>query len=326
MNLLLKPFGALVSDKVSGLNYNGEKLNAVYIPSLEHRQVSKPDLFQLSKYTEEIVFLYSDSVEYIHLDNSTKVRIESLQSYQKFLFNFISKKGNINAGIKWRKSFDIPHKRSFALNDARNRGYHKILLIDDDVHLSEENIMMGIIALQTVADIVGFHVVDYPDVSTVDHLERIILEKENIISMTGSCLFLNVETVIGDFPNIYNEDLFFFLAQSSPERIVSGGLIYQDYYVPWNSIERICHEQFGDLIYDSIKKRLLGKTHERINWNEEIADRINRIQKIKSKSQDVYQQDALNNAVTCLKSISESDINVFVKNYAFADWVINYLE
>lgn len=322
MNFLLEPFGRLVDEELTNVMYNSVKLDAIYIPSLSQRYFDAKKIFLLKKYARNIVFLYSNDFKVSPIISSMS-RVENIYNYYDFVKWYTSRTENRNIGIQWRESFDIPHKRSFALADARMHGYRYIMLLDDDLTLVEKNLEIGIMALQLVADVVGFHVIDYPDVSTIDHLERKILNAENTISMTGSCLLLNMDKVAGDFPNIYNEDLFFFLAQPDQTKVVSAGKIYQDEYSPWLDIKRVCHEQFGDLIYDAIKKKLVKNEIGKIIWEEEIDDRIERITRIKMQAKEKTQVLALDNAIEVLNSIQVKNIMDFINNYSFSEFVRN---
>ena len=112
--------------------------------------------------------------------------------------------------------------------------------------MTESNMQVGLSGLTYNKTIIGFHVVHYPDVSTIDHIERIVMKNANVISMTGSCMLINVEKINGDFSLVYNEDLFFFMKQINPQDIVFGGTIWQKEYQPWEFKDRVRHEQFGD--------------------------------------------------------------------------------
>lgn len=267
MNLIVEPFGRIIERENTT-----KRLDAVYIPTLCNRGKPSADLVELQNYTEEIILLFSNSLPEWIKGLNNRIRVEKISDYNDFSNDYKKKDVNNNPSVKWRSDFDIPLKRSFALYDARKKNKNNILLLDDDILINKGNLITGISGLEHNNAIIGFHVVDYPDVSTLDHFERIVLGMQNTISMTGSCMFINVNKVVGDFANIYNEDLFFFLQQHDNSKIVSGGIIQQKAYDPNNSMYRISHEQFGDLIYEAIKKRFILKNNNRVNWQSEIIE------------------------------------------------------
>lgn len=318
--LLNEPFGQLHISNCNSYN-STTKLDAVYVPSLSTRRTPSTSIELLSRFSKEIVFVYTDRIGLFESNDSASIRVETIENNSDFLNNYNSRKVNRNLAIAWRPDFDIPHKRSFALSDARCHGYKRIMLLDDDLFLSEDNLISAISALNNGAVIVGFHVTNYPDVSTIDHLERLVLGKDNIISMTGSCMIIDMTSVCGDFVNVYNEDLFFFLSQKNIEKVVSGGCILQEKSLPWLNLSRVMHEQFGDLIYDSLKKRFLSRGYKMINWEEEINERIERIDFIKRNTSNEFYIRALDAAHISLTKLSVTDIKGFIVNSYLPEWI-----
>ena len=257
-------------------------------------------------------------------DLDSNIQIECIKD-KVFYEEYLNRTENKNISVKWRPNFDIPIKRSYALFDARNNNFKNIMLLDDDIKMTESNMQAGLSVLTYNNSLVGFHVVDYPDVSTIDHIERIITKNSNVISMTGSCMFIDVEKVTGDFPLIYNEDLFFFMKQVNPLKIVSGGTILQKDYQSWVFQDRVMHEQFGDLIYEAFKKRFIGIDRSTIDWEKEIQLRLNKIRLLMSETSQEVLGEALKIAYYGTSAIRVSDINRFISNYEFANWTSKYL-
>lgn len=301
------------------------KLDAVYIPALASRDKPSFDMEQLLRYTEKVFFLFSDVITDWGIQMPSKVKLISMEKQTSFIKQYILQRGNINPSVEFRPNFDIPLKRSYALFDARKNSFRSILLLDDDILITQDTLKKGISALAHGVSVMGFHVVDYPDVSTLDHISRIVCEKENVVSMTGSCMFINVDEVTGDFPNVYNEDLFFFMMQPRQFSVVSGGFVRQCPYESFQSLDRVKHEQFGDLIYDAIKKRFLGYTNDRIDWDFEIEDRIKYIDYLHSQTTNSSAKQALVEAKNAISCFSKKDITDFLSAYPFAEWVTKYL-
>ena len=316
VHLMVKPFGKLLGNDFAEplLKKGCHFLDAVYIPTLANRDALNTDINVLLKYAKEVVLLYSNALGRWDENCKYNVRIKQINEQISFCSDFRARAENQNIAVKWRPTFDIPLKRSYALYDARQKLYKRILLLDDDIYISEQNLQRSLLALASGYSIVGFHVVNYPDISTIDHIEQVVNMNNHVYSMTGSCMFLNLEQVIGDFLNVYNEDLFFFLTQPDPDKIVSGGTVSQRTYVSWTSLERVKHEQFGDLMYNAFKKRFLGIRKDSINWNKYG----------KTNEKDIL--DALNYAMSAMDEIKIQDIETFLKNSNLAPWVSKYLD
>lgn len=330
MDLLLSPFGNIVNSDVARLTgcSLGGCLDAVYIPSLSNRNPPFTSINLLLDYAEEVVFVFTDSfAPWVDAIKDDQIRCEKIielpnDQKQQLLFDF----DNVIPSTRHRPSFDIPQKRNYALFDAKDRGYERILLIDDDLRLSRVDIENGINALFSGYSVAGAHVVDYPDCSTIDHIERIVTKRANIISMTGSCLFMNVSRVSGRFPCAYNEDLFFFMQQPCANSVVSIGPIFQLRYEPWRDLSRVKHEQFGDLIYDAFKKRFLGIVDTPIDWMYEIADRIKRVKMVLSCTECLLYRNALTAAIESILDIDIKSIVRFIEDCGFAFWVNKYFK
>lgn len=322
MPFMTAPFGRVIEKKKTTA---GMHLDAIYILAQAHRDKPVCNIDLLLSYSKEIVFLFSDEITSWDIKPSHRIRFESMENHRDFSSNYLSQKGNLNPSTGHRPNFDIPLKRSFSLFDAGQKRYSKILLLDDDIFLTITNLETGLTGLFDGMAIVGFHVVDYPDVSTMDHISRLVTNLENTLSMTGSCMFINVEKINGNFPNIYNEDLFFFMQQNRAESVVSGGYVIQKEYKPWLSHERIKHEQFGDLIYDAIKKRFLGIESGAINWTDEIEARKTQINTLLRRSSNKEFTVALEAALDGLANFDVKDIKEFLEANNFAEWVTKYL-
>lgn len=307
MPIIDNPFGKLYSGK----KYNS-KLDAIYIPTLKNRPLPCTNLKWLLQYTKEIIFLFSEEkAEWA--TNRDNIKIITIND-SAFYNDYKNRTVNINISNKWRPNFDIPIKRSYALSDARERNFQKILLLDDDIFMSKDNMVTGLSGIDNGMNIIGFHVVDYPDVSTIDHIERIIRKKSNYISMTGSCIFINIKRISGYFPLIYNEDLFFFLNQKDKSKIASGGFAKQKSYEPWLYPQRVRHEQFGDLIYEAIKRSFANNNYK-INWEYEIEFRLSRINRLIELTENDLFKKSLLAAYEATKEITLNDINHFTTNY-----------
>ena len=310
------PFGGMFQEN---RDRDGLFLDAVYILCMEDRPKPKLDVEGMLDHAKEVVLLFSDKVAEWTVDyKNIKVRVE-LVDRTDFCQSY--KATNINSFIKYRPYFDIPIKRSYALYDAQNRNMKYIWMIDDDIMVSKENYLRAIYALKIGKTAVGFHVPKFPDISTIDHIERIVYNQEPCISMTGSCMFLNVEKATGYFPFAYNEDLFFYMQQTNPNEIVSGGTVRQSENTPWLNFDRVRHEQFGDFIYNAFKKRFMNWVNGPIMWRDEKENQLRRLEELFTHTADPVLKNVLVEASEAMRNVCIDEVKQFVDDCHFAEWV-----
>ena len=98
----------------------------------------------------------------------------------------------------------------------------------------------------------------FPDVSTIEHIECFINKLPANVSIGGNFLFFDVNQVVGFFPYIYNEDWHFIINNAfNKTKICSAGSVKQLYHEPWNNIDRIRFEQFGELIIYGVRENII---------------------------------------------------------------------
>ena len=315
VELLTFPIGQLFEEKEK---INRKILNVIYILCMTERPIPRIPFKDLQKCTDKIVLLFSDEVAEWALDNNEKKieikRVAQTRFYKEY------KKKNYNSFVKWRPDFDIPIKRSYALYDARKKNAEYIWLLDDDIIISQDNYFRAIRAMVGGKGIVGFHVTEYPDMSIMDHAKRIVDHHNARISMTGSCMFINVKKVRGYFPYVYNEDLFFFMQQPF-QNVVSGGTIRQVERTSWTDFERIRHEQLGDFIYNVYKSRFLKLNTGMIDWKNEKKEQLEQLNRLYETVSDEMVKEAVRVAYEATKYIDIYEVEEFVNNCQFADWV-----
>jgi hypothetical protein len=152
--------------------------------------------------------------------------------------------------------YDLPAKRSACLAHARENGWDRIGLLDDDIRLSDRQVLCARTALSEGAEMATFHVLCYPDVSTIDHVERLLTRQPSRVSPGGNCLFLRASACVAPFPRIYNDDSLFLMRHRGAATIVSIGAAAQRPHRPWEDTRRVRFEQFGDILIEGIKLSL----------------------------------------------------------------------
>ena len=206
--------------------------------------------------------------------------------------------------------WDLPTKRNFALwHAARNRFRH-ILLLDDDIRgLAPEFLCRAGEAL-TSHSIVGGFVTQFPDTSVVGHIERTV-GVDVYPFMSGSCLFIDVNSVTGMFPAIYNEDWVFMAPEIERRRVCSIGCVHQAAADPFDNASLASFQEPGELIADSIFTMLgagmYGKRFRVATWAECLSERLKWLEQLQHRvAADTY-KTALTSAVVRLKGITPQD-------------------
>lgn len=227
------------------VEFLSDTLDAVYILSIGLRQHIYSQIALAARYSKKVIILNSKNKINFNID------IENVEILFRNDFNNSIKNLNstLNPSLNITKDYDIPGKRNYALNHARENNYSKILLIDDDMVFEEHQLKKGISLLNEGNNIVGFYALNFADVSTYDHILREISHIPSKVSIGGNFLFLNPKKVTYFFPFCYNEDWIFILSNIiDGNKVASGGFVGHLYHEPWFIPERVRFETFGDLI------------------------------------------------------------------------------
>ena len=103
---------------------------------------------------------------------------------------------------------------------------------------------------------------EFPDNSVVCHARRLAgLPQDNFVS--GSVLGVNCDDLpLPFFPDIYNEDWFFFSKAVARHELANVGDATQAPYKPFADPQRARHEEFGDLLAEGLYS-LIGEIIDR---------------------------------------------------------------
>lgn len=146
------------------------------------------------------------------------------------------------------RSSDLSIKRNLGLVLARLRGWSKILFVDDDIHqLSPRHVsrLSGYLDRHPVAAMVSKQ---FPDNSVVCHARRLAGQKQDVF-VSGAVLGVNTQyEQLSFFPDIYNEDWFFFAHHAAARSLAKIGEVRQDEYDPYADPGRAAREELGDLL------------------------------------------------------------------------------
>jgi hypothetical protein len=168
-----------------------------------------------------------------------------------------------NAG----RQSDLSAKRNLGLLLARLHGWDKVAFVDDDV-LDTDNIarLAGQLERNQVA---GMIVRRHPDNSVVCHARRLACFPQGVF-VTGAVLGVHCNDLpLSFFPDIYNEDWFFFANEAAARRLPCVGIAKQAEYDPFATPDRARKEEFGDLLAEGLYA-LFGEEDPSVPFHEQL--------------------------------------------------------
>ena len=166
------------------------------------------------------------------------------------------------------RNSDLSAKRNLGLLLARLNGWSKIAFIDDDITLSDTDIrrLAGQLEKHQVA---GMVVRRFPDNSVVCHARRLAGLTQDVF-VTGAVLGVHCNSLpLSFFPDVYNEDWFFFAEEAATRRLQRVGHAVQAEYDPFANPERACSEEFGDLLAEGLYA-LMGENDPSLPFDEQL--------------------------------------------------------
>lgn len=295
------------------------QIDAIFIPSQRGDCVALEMLHELSSVSRIVCILPTrDAVHSFTrhtLPENVRVVPDHLieQAHQRFLV----RPSSSNPSQKVSDIYDLPIKRNIALQLARDWGLRKICLLDDDITISRHQILTASSAVSNNSPMAGFYVLDYPDVSTIDHVERLTTGMPSMTIPGGNCLFLLVEEVDGYFPYIYNDDWIYVLNNGTRKLGTALGEVRQSVHAPWNDHGRVRFEEFGEVVISGLLELdLFLDAPEAISeslWKNVIITRLKFLERIGEACTNHLRRKAIAAAVGTLVQIFPQDCVRFVK-------------
>ena len=168
---------------------------------------------------------------------------------------------------KGKRANDLSLKRNLGLVLARLHGWNKVAFIDDDITVSETDLRR--LAQRLDRDqVAGMVVRQYPDNSVVCHARRLAGFFQDVF-VTGAALGVHCNSLpLSFFPDIYNEDWFFF-ANEAARKLPCVGEAIQVKYNPYESQYRARQEEFGDLLAEGLYA-LIGEAGPSLSFGETL--------------------------------------------------------
>jgi hypothetical protein len=168
-----------------------------------------------------------------------------------------------------RKS-DLSAKRNLGLLMARLHGWNKIAFVDDDVTLSQTDNLARLAGQLEEHQVAGMVVRRHPDNSVVCHARRLAGLAQDVF-VTGAVLGVHCNSLpLSFFPNVYNEDWFFFVQEAAARKLPRVGTARQAEYDPFESPDRARREEFGDLLGEGLYA-LIGQEDPSVPFDEQLS-------------------------------------------------------
>lgn len=323
-NTLLRDFDIFDGSAHSRiLRYNPEtsfhpssKIDAIFVPTrVQDDRIH--NIIQLASLSAEILNCptYLVTTTDINLASCTTLNIAR---YEEFLIRSHSISNSIHRprfleSAEW----DLGLKRTFICLYSQNNSIGRILMIDDDVIIAEEHLLLAASAL-TKVPVAASRLIDHPDHSIVGHAARSInLKRPPFLS--GAFLALNVENLNEFFPNIYNEDWFFFfkiLDSSKIYRLPDARQIPTD---PFKRSDDAAKQEFGDLLAEGFLELVLrGRTQlacTKSFWSHKRTVRKVYIKYLMSHIKSHCILEALMKSIWALDKITAEDCVEFISSW-----------
>ena len=197
-------------------------------------------------------------------------------------------------GLPWElvsPNGDLSTKRNLGLLLARMLGWERIFFLDDDIRdldasdLREAGSMLG------PYHVVGMRAVDFPDNSVVCHGHRKTGGYQDVF-ISGSALAVHCAGSVAFFPEIYNEDWFFFYHAAAAKRLGQHRRdATQLWYDPFADPQRAAGQEFGDVMAEGLYSLLhhrTGADHATSDyWRSFLKSRMTFLQAVLDRSEAV---------------------------------------
>ncbi|MBA2324348.1 MAG: hypothetical protein H0V92_10180 [Pseudonocardiales bacterium] len=147
---------------------------------------------------------------------------------------------------------DLSCKRNLGLLLARAMGWRKVVFVDDDIMLTQTDVARIAHQLDNY-QIAAMACREFPDNSVYCHARRLAQLPQDVF-VSGAVLGVNCRNghSLPFFPDIYNEDWFFFGEAAAGHRLTKAGEAFQEEYDPFGHPDRAAVEEFGDLLAEGL--------------------------------------------------------------------------
>jgi hypothetical protein len=151
---------------------------------------------------------------------------------------------------------DLSMKRNIGLILARLRGWTRLMFLDDDIVGVNEYDVAALAAALDGHNVSALIPEEFPDNSVACHAHRLGGGRQDVFASASGIGVRCDREDLPFFPNIYNEDWFFFSKDAASHKIAKVGVSYQIAYDPYENPLRAAQEEFGDLLAEGLYARL----------------------------------------------------------------------
>lgn len=151
---------------------------------------------------------------------------------------------------------DLSTKRNLGLVIARMLGWRRLMFLDDDIYDVSKDAVAAIAAALDNHNVSVLIPDEYPDNSVACHAYRLGGGRQGKFASAGAMGVRCDRDDLPFFPNIYNEDWFFFAKEAAKHKIARVGTSRQQEYDPFEHPRRAIKEEFGDLLAEGLYTRL----------------------------------------------------------------------
>ena len=151
---------------------------------------------------------------------------------------------------------DLSMKRNLGLVIARMLGWQRLMFLDDDIFDVSKEDMEALAAGLDDHNVSVLIPDEYPDNSVACHAYRLGGGQQGKFASAGAMGVRCDRDDLPFFPNIYNEDWFFFSKEAASHKIARVGASRQREYDPYEDPQRSVKEEFGDLLAEGLYARL----------------------------------------------------------------------
>ncbi|GAA0942925.1 hypothetical protein GCM10009554_35870 [Kribbella koreensis] len=166
------------------------------------------------------------------------------------------------------RSSDLSVKRNIGLRLARMRGWKKILFVDDDIFQLKAQQLDRLAAQLDRHPVAAMASREFPDNSVVCHARRLAKFRQDVF-VSGAVLGVNTQhSEMSFFPDVYNEDWFFFSRHAAERSLPKVGEVRQQEYQPFADPWRARREEFGDLLAEGMYT--LFESQHGLNFKDQL--------------------------------------------------------
>jgi hypothetical protein len=165
---------------------------------------------------------------------------------------------------------DLSAKRNIGLLLARLHGWDKIVFADDDILSLQADSLSRLARQLENHQVAGMVVREHPDNSVVCHARRLAGQWQDVF-VTGAVLGVRCNDLpLSFFPDIYNEDWFFFAGLAADRELPRIGEAKQAKYDPFADPDRARWEEFGDLLAEGLYA-LFGRQGPGLQFDDRLG-------------------------------------------------------